>query len=116
MMEELSVDHEVFNLENEILKLRAMIRILERDDLQTAAKIILDLSKVVERYFNIMEGRKYVISIENVSAMQQYVIDVINRHVIDPHLRHAIAQDLLKYRVSGPPLKAIEGQYEEVDD
>lgn len=118
MMEVLAADHDVFDLEQEIIRQRAIMEILaNKGDLLGSAKMAVDISKVVERYHNIMEGRKYVISIENVSALQQYVIDTINRHVTDSAQRHAIAQDLLRYRVStiSRP-KAIAGQYEAVEE
>lgn len=114
---ELRQDHDVFNLEGEIMKMRGLAEImLDEEELLSAAKLLLDVSKIVERYHQILEGRKYVISIENVSNMMQVVQDAIFRHVPDEHTRHLIAQDLLGMRLSTGRSKAIEGDYTEVED
>lgn len=112
-MEEIAGDHQVFELEQEILKMRGMIEImLDQDDLLAAARMIVDLSKVVERLHNIQVGRRYVISIENVSIIIETVKDVIIRHVPDEYTRAKIATDLNNLRLasgaSSP--KYIEGE------
>lgn len=115
-MEEMANDHQVFELEQEILTQRGMIQImLDRDQLDSADRMIVNLSKVVERLHGIQEGRRYVISIENVSNFRDYVIDVINNEVKDPATKHAIAQQLMRYRVStGPAPKRIGGSEDNV--
>lgn len=94
-MDELAVDHEYFDLRQEILKLRAIMDILaERDELLQTAKLAVDVSKIIERLHNIEVGRRYVISIENVSIIIKTVQEVIFRHVPDEFTRHLIAQEL----------------------
>jgi uncharacterized protein YeeX (DUF496 family) len=110
-MEELARDHEVFNMEDEILKLRAITEIFaENNDFQGVAKNIVDTSKVIERLHNIQEGRKYVISIENVASIIETVKEAIFRHVPDEYTRRLIAQELTGIRLSGARPRMIEGR------
>src|SRR6266702_2090116 len=71
-MEELARDHDVFDLRDEILKIRAIMEIQsDNEDWMTVAKLAVDVSKVIERLHNIEVGRRYVISIENVGNIIQ---------------------------------------------
>lgn len=110
-MDELAVDHEYFDLRQEILKLRAIMDILaERDELLQTAKLAVDVSKIIERLHNIEVGRRYVISIENVSTIIRTVQEVIFRHVPDEFTRHLIAQELQSVQLTSalPAPKIIE--------
>lgn len=118
-MMELQGDHDVFDLREEILKLRAIMEIMaERDELLATAKLAVDVSKIIERLHNIEVGRRYVISIENVSTIIQTVQEVIFRHVPDELARHLIAQELSAVRLSTalPPAKVIDAEYTEIKD
>lgn len=116
-MEELSADHDVFDLRLEILRLRAIMEIMaEEHELMASAKLAVDVSKVIERLHLIEVGRKYVISIENVGVIIQAVQTAIFRHVPDEFTRHLIAQELSATRLSIalPAPEIIEAQYEEI--
>jgi hypothetical protein len=116
-MEELADDKDVFDLRQEILKLRAICEIMaDQEDLMAAAKLAVDVSKVIERLHTIEVGRRYVISIENVSVIIQSVQQAIFRHVPDEFTRHLIAQELSSTRLSIalPNPEVIEAEYEAV--
>lgn len=117
-MVQLSQDTEVFDLRDEVLKLRSIAEILaERDDdLLATAKVIVDVSKVVERLHNIEVGRRYVISVENVATIIQAVQAVIFRHVPDEFTRHLIATELTGVQLSSRLPKAIEGEVVDASD
>jgi len=116
-MEELSVDHEIFDLRNEILILRGIMRVMmDQGELQAAQKAGVDLSKVIERLHNIEVGRRYVISIDNVGIIIRAVQEAIFRHVPDEFARHRIAEELKGIRVSSalPMEPVIDAEYREV--
>lgn len=118
-MEQLAADHDVFDLRNEILQVRAIAQIMaDQEEWLATAKMAVDVSKVIERLHNIEVGRRYVISIENVGVIIQAVQEAIFRHVPDEYTRHLIAQELTNTRISMalPPAATavIEAEYEEV--
>lgn len=118
-MEQIAGDHDVFDLREEVLKLRAIMEILaERDELLQTARLAVDVSKIIERLHNIEVGRRYVISIENVSTIISTVQEVIFRHVPDENTRHMIAQELSSVRLNTalPPAKVVDAEYREIDE
>jgi len=113
---QLRKDHDVFDLREEILKLRAIIDIMaEREDYHSVAKVVVDTSKVIERLHNIEVGRKFVISIENVSFMLEKAREIILRYIPDPQTRHMVAQEMLGLRFSSQTPKTIVGEVIEED-
>lgn len=117
-MEQLAGDHDVFDLREEILKIRAIMEIqAEQGEFLTVAKLAVDVSKIIERLHLIEEGRKYVISVENVSNIIETVKDIIMRHIPEADTRHLIAQELNAIRLSSarPSPKLIEGRAEVID-
>ena len=118
-MEQLAGDHDVFDLRDEILKIRAIAEIMaEQEEWLATAKMAVDVSKVIERLHNIEVGRRYVISIENVGVIISAVEEAIFRHVPDEYTRHLIAQELKNTRLSIalPAPKIIDAEYEELDN
>lgn len=117
-MEELQGDTDVFDLRNEILKIRAIAEIMaDQEDWLATAKMAVDVSKIIERLHNIEVGRRYVISIENVGLIIDAVQQAIFRHVPDEYVRHLIAQELKNTRLTMalPSANAIEAEYSELD-
>lgn len=120
-MAQLAGDVEVFDLRQEVLKLRAIAEIMsDQEEWMATAKMAVDVSKVIERLHNIEVGRRYVISIENVGVIIQAVQEAIFRHVPDEFTRHLIATELNSARVSmALPAykdKPIEADYNVVDE
>lgn len=117
-MEEMQNDQDVFDLRNEILKIRAIAEIVaEKEDWPVVAKLAVDVSKVIERLHNIEVGRRYVISIENVGLIIDAVQQAIFRHVPDEYVRHLIATELKNTRLSMalPSPETIDADYRELD-
>lgn len=120
-MEQLSGDNDVFDLRNEILKIRAIAEIMaDQEEWLATAKMAVDVSKIIERLHNIEVGRRYVISIENVGVIINAVQEAIFRHVPDEYTRHLIAQELSSTRLSialptAFEAEALEAEYKEVD-
>lgn len=117
-MEQLSGDNDVFDLRNEILKIRAIAEIMaDQEEWLATAKMAVDVSKIIERLHNIEVGRRYVISIENVGVIINAVQEAIFRHVPDEYTRHLIAQELSSTRLSIalPSAAVVEAEYEEID-
>jgi len=117
-MEQLALDHDVFDLRDEILKVRAIAEIMaDQEEWLATAKMAVDVSKIIERLHNIEVGRRYVISIENVSVIINAVQEAIFRHVPDEYTRHLIAQELSSTRLTMalPPAPVIEAEFVEID-
>lgn len=121
-MEELATSTDVFDLRNEILKVRAIIDIMaEKSDYESVVRFAGDVSKIVERLHNIEVGRRLVISIDNVSVIIENVKVAIMRHVPDEHTRHLIATELANMKVSTAlpapkEEKVIDAEYREIVD
>lgn len=118
-MEELAGDQDVFDLRDEILKVRAIAEIMaDQEEWLVTAKMAVDISKIIERLHNIEVGRRYVISIENVGLIIDAVQQAIFRHVPDEYVRHLIAQELKNTRLSMalPSPEAIDADFVELSD
>jgi hypothetical protein len=119
-MEELALAHDVFDLREEILRMRAIIDYMATSsNFDEVIRYTGDMSKVIERLHNIEVGRRLVISIENVYPIIDNVILIINRHIPDATTRHLIAEDLKQIRIStalpsAKEAEAIDAEWEEV--
>jgi hypothetical protein len=121
-MEELATTHEVFDLREEILKIRGLVEImLDQNDWDRAEKFAMDVSKIVERLHNIEVGRRLVISIDNVSLIVAALTQAVVKHVPDEYTRHLIAEELGNVRLSmalpSPQRQeeAIDAEWKEVE-
>lgn len=119
-MEQLANDHDVFDLRDEILKIRAIAEIMaDQEEWLATAKMAVDVSKVIERLHNIEVGRRYVISIENVGVIISAVEEAIYRHVPDEYTRHLIALELKNTRLSvalpSAATAIVDAEYKELE-
>jgi hypothetical protein len=123
-MEELALSGpEVFDLREEILKIRGLVEImLDQKDWDRAEKFAMDVSKIVERLHNIEVGRRLVISIDNVSLIVGALTAAVVKHVPDEYTRHLIAEELGNVRLSmalpsaARQEEAIEADWKEVEE
>lgn len=120
-MEELSTSYDVFDLREEILKLRAIIEMMaEQEDWDRVGKFAMDVTKAVERLHNIEVSRRLVISIDNVAIITEGIKAAILRHVPDEYQRHLISEELGNIRISmslpKPKEEIIDAEYREIKD
>ena len=117
-MEELAAAQDVFDLREEILKIRAIIEMMaDKEDWDNVVRFSMDVTRAVERLHNIEVGRRLVISIDNVQPIIHNIITVINKHVPDEYTRHQISEEIGRIRVSNsvPTTKeVIEAEFKEL--
>jgi hypothetical protein len=120
-MEELAKSGDVFDLREEILKIRAIIEISAlNDDWDRVEKFSMDVSKIVERLHNIEVSRRLVISIDNIVLIVAALTAAVVRHVPDEYIRHQIAEELgtVKLSMALPSAQrseeSIEAEYKEI--
>lgn len=96
------------DLSHEIARLRAILAEMDENNLSSSPDNIPlflsaceAISRLTERHFKILEGSKFVITIENVQVMIQQVVVIISRHVTDVETRQKIALDLANVKVLG---------------
>lgn len=121
-MEELAKATDVFDLREEILRMRAIVDYaVTQGQFDDVMRYTGDLSRVIERLHNIEVGRRLVISIENVQPIIENIVIAVNKHVPDEYIRHQIAEEIRSQRISlGLPsakeAEAIDAEWKEVKE
>ena len=110
---QLKQDRDVFDLRDHIFLMEAIAQTIlenakEIDDLFPLVKVIAEVTKSVQRLHEIEVGRRYVISVENLGLVIGKVVEIIERHVPDPHLRSLIAGDLVS--IHNTPIPALDSR------
>jgi hypothetical protein len=121
LVEKLSQDRDVFDFRDHIYALEAIsIYLMNNSKLIDSAKILVEVTKAMERLHLMEVGRKQVITIVDVAKILDQCITIFDRYVKDEKTRALIGADFAKIRINGGEptgRQLIESvDYEEIEE